>query len=162
MGIAPLEVVSAAWRRRVITEEGEVDRRAYTLCVLERLQDSLRRRDVFVRKSDRWGDPRAKLLHGTEWETVRAHVCHTLGREQTAAEELRMLGRQVDEAFRRTATNLPTNTAVSIEDTDGRASLTVTGLDKLEEPPALVALRQQVEALLPHVDLPRPKISAFA
>lgn len=154
MDRAPLEVVSGAWRRRVITAEGEVDRRAYTLCVVERLQDSLRRRDVFVRKSDRWGDPRAKLLHGTEWEAVRAHVCHMLGRKQTAAEELRILEHQVDEAFRRTATHLPTNTAISIENPNGRASLTVTGLDKLEEPPTLVALRSQVEAFLPRVDLP--------
>ncbi len=154
MSMAPLEVVSGAWRRRVIAAEGEVDRRAYTLCVLERLQDTLRRRDVFVRTSDRWGDPRAKLLQGAEWEAVRAHVCHTLGRTQNAAEELRILGCQLDEAFRRTATNLPHNTAVSIENTNGRASLTVTGLDKLEEPHTLVALRKQVKAILPRVDLP--------
>jgi hypothetical protein len=39
-------------------------RRAYTLYIMKRLQDSLRRRDVFVRRSERWGDPHVKLLQG--------------------------------------------------------------------------------------------------
>ena len=56
---APLDVVPSAWRRLVKPPRGaEVDRRAYTLCILERLQDSLRRRDVFVSRSERWGNPR--------------------------------------------------------------------------------------------------------
>ena len=64
MGTAPLEIVPPAWQRRVISRDGQIDRRAYTLCVLEQLVDSLRRRDVFVEKSDRWCDPRSKLLSG--------------------------------------------------------------------------------------------------
>ena len=39
-----------------------IDRRAYTLFVLQRLQDGLRRHDVFVERSERWRDPQAKLL----------------------------------------------------------------------------------------------------
>ena len=85
---APLDVVSRAWRRFVIGPDQTIDRRAYTLCVLQRLQDNLRRRDVFVNRSERWGDPRAKLLHGAAWEAARSQVCLSLGRQATAATEL--------------------------------------------------------------------------
>ena len=45
---APLDVVPSAWRRLVLPRHHPVaDRRAYTLCTMERLHDSLRRRDVF-------------------------------------------------------------------------------------------------------------------
>ena len=154
MNPAPQDMAPGPWRRWIYSAEGGVDRRAYTLCVLERLQDSLRRRDVFVPQSERWGDPRAKLLQGAEWNTLRPQVCRTLGRQPTGEGELQALAGQLDEAFRRTATNLPTNTAVSIDPTQDRATLTLSGLDKDEEPPRLLDLRQQVEARLPRIDLP--------
>jgi hypothetical protein len=37
---------------------------------------------------------------------------------------------------------------------NGRDTLTLTGLDKLEEPPSLLTLRDHVLALLPRIDLP--------
>ena len=112
---APLDHIPRSWRREVIGPDRTIDRRAYTVCVLERLQDSLRRRDVFVRPSVRWGDPRVKLLQGSAWESARPHVCRILGREATAAAEMEALTRRLDETYRRTAANLPTNTAVRIE-----------------------------------------------
>jgi hypothetical protein len=58
---APLDGIPSAWRRLVKPpREAEVDRRAYTLCTLECLQENLRRRDVFVSRSERWGNPRIK------------------------------------------------------------------------------------------------------
>ncbi len=63
---APLEVVSKAWRHLVLGADGQLDRRYYTFCTLERLRDALGRRDVFVSPSERWGDPRSKLLGGAE------------------------------------------------------------------------------------------------
>ncbi|MBV8265443.1 MAG: Tn3 family transposase [Planctomycetaceae bacterium] len=151
---APLDVVSRAWRRFVIGPDQTIDRRAYTLCVLHRLQDGLRRRDVFVDRSERWGDPRAKLLHGAAWEAARSQVCLSLGRQATAATELGTLRRQLDDAYRRTADNLPANDAVRIEKVAGRDTLTLTPLDRLDEPASLTALRETVAGLLPRVDLP--------
>jgi hypothetical protein len=72
--------MTPAWKRVIIGPEGRIDRHLYTFCVLERLQDGLRRRDLFVPASRRWGDPYAKLLQGPAWEKVRARVCRTLGR----------------------------------------------------------------------------------
>jgi TnpA family transposase len=154
MNNAPLEVVSKAWRPHVITSRGDVDRPAYTLCVLDSLIEGLRRRDLFVEKSDKFSDPQQKLLSGADWDAARPKILSALGRRASAKEELAMLSDELDAAFRRTAENLPTNAAISIEDEDGRQTLTVSGLDKLDQPPSLVALRQQVADLLPRVDLP--------
>jgi TnpA family transposase len=151
---APLDVIPRGWRRFAIGPGHAIDRRAYTLCVLQALQDGLRRRDLFVGRSDRWGDPRIKLLHGPDWEAARPQVCRVLGRQVTAAAEWEQLGHQLDEAYRRTAGNLPTNAAVRIEAVAGRDTLILTPLDKLDEPPGLLALRRAVAALLPRVDLP--------
>ena len=151
---APMDIVSRAWRRLVVGPDHQVDRRAYTLCVLECLQDGLRRRDVFVSPSERWDDPRIKLLHGAAWEADRPRVCQILGRQPTAEGELDALAQNLDAAYRRTLTNLPTNTAVRIEIVAGRDALTLTPLDKLEEPTSLLTLRQAVTSLLPRADLP--------
>lgn len=58
----PLDIITKPWKRLVYDKEGQVTKRGYTLCFLDKLQDSLRRRDVFIENSDRWGDPRSKLL----------------------------------------------------------------------------------------------------
>ncbi|MDQ1317174.1 MAG: hypothetical protein QG588_825, partial [Candidatus Poribacteria bacterium] len=152
MSQAPLDFVPKSWRRWIITN-GMIDRRAYTLCVLENLQDCLRRRDVFVEKSDKWGNPQAKLLSRKEWAATKQKVCHALGRNGNASFELANLRSELDEAYHRTADNLSTNAAVSIEKKGGRDHLSLTRLDKLVEPPSLITLRQQVATLLPRVDL---------
>jgi len=131
---APLAVVNRPWRRFVLGPHHRVDRRYYTFCTLERFQDALRRRDVFVAPSERWGDPRAKLVQGAAWAAVRPQVCRTLGRHETPAPELARLTDELNEAYRRTAEGLPRNAATRIEHAGGRDGLVLTGLDKLEEP----------------------------
>lgn len=53
----PLELATGAWQQRIRDGAGLLDRRAYTFLALERLREALRRRDVYVRHSERWGDP---------------------------------------------------------------------------------------------------------
>jgi TnpA family transposase len=154
LSAAPRAVIDSAWHRLVIRPNGSLDRRFYTLCVLERLRDGLSRRDIFVSPSERWGDPQAKLLQGKAWEAARPHISRTLGHALTAESELTTLTQQLDQAYRRTLADLPTNAAVQIETRNGKTTLVLGGLDKLEEPASLVSLREQVEALLPRVDLP--------
>ena len=61
---------------------------------------------------------------------------------------------QLEQAYQRTLTNLPTNAAVRLETVEGREHIVLTGLDKLVETPSLLTLRQQVNGLLPSIDLP--------
>lgn len=151
---APLEVVPASWRNLVIDSQEKIDRRFYTFCVLEQLQEALHRRDMFVEPSDRWGDPRRKLLQGAEWEATKPRICLLLEKDPDAHKELAALDQQLNEAYRRTNANLPANTAIRIEKTKGREALILTGLEKQDEPSSLIRLREAVSQRLPLVELP--------
>ena len=150
---APLTIVSNSWKRLVFDKEGCVSKRGYTLCFLDKLQDSLHRRDIYVENSDRWGDPRAKLLQGQEWQTNRIQVCRSLGHPLNPGEAIVGLTRQLDAAYRQVAINFSGNQAVELNQAGKRPTLTITHLDKLDEPPSLTLLSHQVKALLPSVDL---------
>jgi TnpA family transposase len=150
---APREIVNRGWSRLVFEQDDKIDRRFYTFCVLERLQDSLTRRDVWVNPSERWGNPRAKLLAGAHWEAARPQVCRTLDLPQSPEPALETLTTQLDTAYRAVLDNLDQNPDLRIEHVKGKRRLSLTGLDKLEEPDSLVEVRQRVNRLLPHVDL---------
>ena len=58
----PLDgVVPAEWRRRVVDEDGRVERIPYELCVLVALRDAIRRREIWVVGANRWRDPEDDL-----------------------------------------------------------------------------------------------------
>ena len=151
---APLEVVTKPWRRLVLPKGGGVDRPAYTLCALERLQDSLRRRDLYVTPSERWGDPRAKLLHGAQWEGARGQICRSLNLPLDPDRAIARLREQLDLAYRCTLDHLPENEAVSIDEAAEDRPLRLSNLDKIDEPASLIALREHVLERLPRIDLP--------
>lgn len=93
---------------------------------------------------------------------MRPQVCRALGRSESPEPDLQALADQLDLAYQRTAANLPTNAAVRVDQEDGRDTLTVTGLDQLEEPPSLLTLRDHVLARLPRVDLPEVLLEIHA
>ena len=149
---APLDIVSNSWKRMVFDKEGRVTKRGYTLCFLDKLQDSLRRRDVYVENSDRWGDPRAKLLQGQEWQANRIQVCRSLGHPLNPQEAIEALVRQLDATYKQVAGKFDDN-PVELDLSGKRPTLTITHFDKLDDPASLTMLSQQIEALLPSVDL---------
>lgn len=159
---APLEIVTPAWKSLVVGSDGIINRQAYTLCVLERLQNDLRRRDIFVAESDRWSDPRSKLLAGERWLAVKAQVCRAVGRKETPEDELSILAQELNESYCRVAANLPSNKDIRIDRKNGKDTLTITNLDRIEEPESLVALREDVKAMLPIVDLPQMLLEIHA
>jgi TnpA family transposase len=149
----PTDFVPKSWLRRVIKNE-LVDQRAWTLCLADRLRGAIRRRDIFAAPSLRFADPRIGMLDGPAWEAARPTICRTLGRTQNVAEEINSLSERLGQAYHLVAGNLPDNASLRIEQTDAGDDLVLTGLDRLEEPPSLVALRQAVSDRLPQVDLP--------
>jgi len=152
---APLAVVPPAWRRLVVqtVPTYRVDRKAYTFALLEQLQVALKRHDVFVAPSEKWADPRAKLLQGAAWEAARPQVCRGLGHTTDATAEMDTLSRHLDERYRRTASNLARNPFVRVEREKGRDTVVISPLEKLDEPASLLKLRDGVQARLPRVDL---------
>jgi TnpA family transposase len=152
---APMDIVSKAWKRLICKKGENFNYQAYTLCIMERLQDSLRRRDIFVEASSRWNDPRTKLLSGKDWLAKRAHVCRMLGLPPHAKEALASLGYDLDAAYKRTAKRLPDNPMAQITQNDkGRNVFTLSSLDKQEEPESLITLRHLIRTRLPQVSLP--------
>ena len=134
-------------------KDKRVNKKGYALCFLDKLQDGLRRRDIFVPQSDRWGDPRAQLLNGSEWQANRLQVCRSLGHDAKPNDAIASLTQELDSSYQRVADNFAHNNAVSIDHSGKRPTLTITNLDKIEEPDSLVKLRNQVNSLLPQVDL---------
>ena len=149
----PTEFVPKSWEGRV-TRNDVVDRHAWTLCLVDRLRGALRRRDVFATPSLRFADPRIGLLDGAAWEAARPTVCRTLGKSQNAAEEIGRLSERLDQTFQSVVAKLPKNASVRLEQNGADEDLVLTGLDRLEEPASLIALRTAVMARLPRVDLP--------
>jgi hypothetical protein len=64
------------------------------------------------------------------------------------------LGQQLEEAYRRVITHLPTNTALQIEQQDGEDVPNLERLERVAEPESLRILREHIGARLPPVDLP--------
>lgn len=150
----PLIIVNKAWQPHVVCAEGQVDAKAYTFCVLDRFRTALRRRDLFVAPSGRYADPRLGLLTPSAWASVKPNICRTLGHSPSAPETLTALRQRLDQTYQRVAARIATNAAVRIEIVDGQEDLILTGLDKLDQPASLVALRAAVEARMPRVELP--------
>lgn len=149
----PLEIITNPWKRLVFDKEGRVTKRGYTLCFLDKLQDSLRRRDIFIENSDRWGDPRSKLLQGADWQANRIQVCRSLGHPVKPDDAIARLTSQLDVTYKQVAANFDDNGAVRLDHSGIRTTLTISNLDKLEEPASLTQLSKQVSDLLPKVDL---------
>jgi hypothetical protein len=104
-----LDVVPSTWRPYVVSSAGAVDRRAYTMCVLDRLLHGLLRRDIYIAKSKHWGETRAQLLQQDEWASARPKVCRMLSLSVTAEPFIALLRGELDESYRRTAARLDAN-----------------------------------------------------
>ncbi|NQY62126.1 MAG: Tn3 family transposase [Alteromonadaceae bacterium] len=149
----PLDIVTNPWKRLVFDKDGGVTKQGYTLCFLDKLQDSLRRRDVYIENSNRWGDTRSKLLQGDIWKANRIQVCRSLGHPVKADEAVALLTNQLDATYKRVTANFADNDAVRLDHSGKYPALTITNLDKLDEPPSLTLLKEQVSSLIPKVDL---------
>ncbi len=154
MTSAPLAGISKAWKRRILWQNGYIDRQSYTLCTLERLQTALRRRDIFVSASTKWTDPREKLLSPEQWKTLKPRFCRSLGHPESGEKAAQVLSEGLDRAYRETLAGLDTNTAILLYPTNKNRNFTLSSLDQLEEPESLVRLRSEVASRLPRVDLP--------
>lgn len=149
----PLDIISNPWKRLVFDSERRITKRGYTLCFLDKLQDSLRRRDIYVENSDRWGDPRAKLLQGDEWKAKRIQICRSLGHPINPQKAIGHLLGQLDATYKQVSANFADNDMVKLDHSGKKPSLTITNLDKLDQPQSLTWLNKQISGLLPTIDL---------
>ena len=149
---APCKGMTAAWRRMVYPKDKDPSYAAYTLWVLTRVHEGLRRRDLYVTPSDRWDDPRSQLVSGKDWEALRPQILRTLNLPADPEVALKRMSQLLNEAYQTVAAHWDDNSDVRLDEKDG--SLILTPLDELEEPASLIALRESVSTLLPRVELP--------
>jgi TnpA family transposase len=153
----PTAFVPKAWMGDVVDENGAVDQTVWTMCLVERMRQTVRRRDLYATPALRYADPRIGLLDGAAWETARPTVCRTLERGPDGTAEVARLAERLDAVYRAAADHLPQNEAIRViarAAAENRPDLVVTALDKLDEPESLVRLREAVAGRLPRVDLP--------
>nr|WP_206307609.1 hypothetical protein [Streptomyces sp. H23] len=122
---------------------GAVDRDAYVVCVLEQLNRALNRRDMFAAPpSNRWADPRARLLDGPRWEAMRGDVLAGLSPSEDIGEHLAMLTRGLDAVWRQMADRLAeagdeAKVEIVVPEGGDRARLSVDKLGAVGEPESL-------------------------
>ena len=149
----PGEVITTGWEPHVITDTGDVNRAAYTCCVLDGLRKGLRRRDIYTPNSIRWGDPRAELIDADVWDQQRDQACAGLALDPDPANVISRLSQALDGAWRRLGDGMETNPDFKIEHRDGQDRIVITPLDAVEEPASLIDLRRHVDALEPEVEI---------
>jgi TnpA family transposase len=156
-------LVQGSWKRLVFgsppAPDGPIDKNAYVFCVLTQFHRHLRRRDIYAEASARWRDPRAQLLDGEAWANAKGAVMTALSLPENPDELMAGHARALDDAYRDVAGRMAEDSAVSVDD-DGR--LHVERLQAIPEPPSLVVLRRQVNAMLPRVDLPEVILEVMA
>ncbi|WP_204036608.1 Tn3 family transposase [Micromonospora qiuiae] len=158
-----VDLVPKGWWQRLVfakdRPEGTVDRNAYVFCVLELFHTRLKHRDIFAVVSDRFADPRARLLAGARWRAVKGPALGALGLPESPDELLAAHAQDLDAAWRDTAGGIDHGGQVRI-DAAGRLHLAKD--DALDEPPSLADLRRRTTGMLPAVDMPEVILELMA
>jgi hypothetical protein len=102
-----VDLVPGGWWQRLVfprgRPEGTLDRNAYVFCVLELFHTGLRHRDIFATVSDRWSDPRARLLVGPRWDDAKGAALSALQLPEDPDALLAAHTADLDTAWRTTA-----------------------------------------------------------
>lgn len=146
---APVAFAPARWRRHMINGEGQIDRRAWEMCVLTELRGALRGANVWVTGSRRYQDPSNYLIPSDDWERLRPQSQPGTGVSLDASERLALLGKDLNKHLQSLDLALTHAKTVRLEND----RLVVSPLPALETEPDLEQLRSLVRDLLPRIDL---------
>jgi TnpA family transposase len=147
-----IEVVTPGWRELVLRRgrpPETVDRVAYVFCVLDQFHQRLRRRDIFAAASSRWADPRAQLLSGQVWESVRESLMDSLQLPTDPDVLLTQCATELDAMWRHMAARAQDGDIT----VDGNGRVHAAALTAIPEPPTLIELRRRCKAMMPRVDI---------
>jgi hypothetical protein len=133
---APIDIINAGWRNIVINPNTkEIYKHGYTLCFIDHLQANMRSRDIHLINSERWCDPRAKLLlKGETWNQYKTPVCLSLNLLTNFDEAFDCLSTKLDDAYHDVLKRIPQNDAIEIvKNKKGKDGLKLSKLDKIEK-----------------------------
>ena len=101
-----------------------------------------------------YNDPSAQLLQGESWEAVKSQVINTSKWSACAVNSINSLEKELDEAFKYTASRLSKNQFVRFETFAEKDRIILTPLERREETSSYKLLHNRVQKLLPTTDLP--------
>jgi len=143
----PTDFVPNEWYRRVVNRDGTVNRRWYDLCVMWELRNALRSGRIWVEHSRRYTHLDSYLMPKDTWGKQRKVFFELVPIEPQWAARLKTLQTHLEAAFEELDQQLPDDEALRIE--DGRIILTAYDGSDTD-----TALSQQIQHLLPHLQLP--------
>ena len=151
----PRDFVPRSWVAVLFPSSG-FDRAAYLVCLALQLQSALKRREVFLARSHRYADPRARLLQGEEWEVRRGEICRALGLSREPKPEIERLAQTLHDAYGRVLEQIGSDNAddaIQLEEVEGILTPVVAPIEPLPDSPTFKQLDRDVTARLPEIDL---------
>ena len=149
----PSNFNTGAWKRSVFKDK-YIEPKAYTVCVVKMMTSALKRRDIYAVSSERWGDPRLKLLSGDKWSVLKPNICRSLNLSDNPLTEITQLEQELNDNYKMFINGLADNNTVRIGEKNNKPKLIVSPVEKLDEPESLVVLKEKVASLMPLIDLP--------
>jgi TnpA family transposase len=151
---APTSFIPKGRRRFVETGDG-IDRAAYEAAVLTALRDEIRRGNVAVRGSKRFGHLSDLFMPEDEWEAERAAFFERAGLPVAADEAVALLERRLSGAYDRFLRSLPKNGHVTFgEDGAWRFSKDPAEALVAEDEERLAALHDHLDRRMRQIRLP--------
>jgi TnpA family transposase len=146
---APVSHASAKWQQHMARDDGRVDRRAWEMSTLVELRGALRGANVWVDHSRRYQDPLNYLLPYDQWARLRPEVPAATGISLDPVERLGELSTDLDAQLNELDVAFDDASTVRMEND----RLVVTPLDAHEPDSDLEQLRDDIDRLLPEVEL---------
>lgn len=142
----PIDFVPENWRRFVMPD-GPPARRAYELCTLSTLRDTLRSGDIYLPHSRRDTDPETFLIPRAQWPHLRAEVCQQLNLDPTGTTRLGERAQALRDLLPRVDRVLDRRDGIRVEN----GVLIVPQDAGVEVPPSVHALDEQMSRRMPQV-----------
>ncbi len=146
----PVDLLPKSWRAWVLDDDGRVQRTRYELGLWFVARDALRAGRLYRPVGRRYADPAGFLMPAERWHADRDELAVTFGRTLDPIERLRQLEADQQHALRNLQGAIDAGDGVRL--VAGRLQLSPP--EALEDSPAAVRLRSELDRLTPRMDIP--------
>ena len=147
---APLHAIPESWQEFVVDERCRVNVISAEICVLTRLRECLRAKEIWVVGADRYRDPDEDLPKDFEVERDRYYA--SLNLTQDAGSFVADLGGRLEAALRELNAGLPQDPKVRLR-WHGQNRVVITPFEPAPEPAGLAAVKAEVDRRWPMTGL---------
>lgn len=146
----PVGFVTGDWKDKIYADDGRVLRKPWEYSVVKALRGAFRSGDIWLPVSRRYADPESYLIPQDKWPAMRSETCAILRIEEDVEAHLRRKQEELNAKLELVDRHFPDYDEVRLTN---EGALVVTPLERMQESSTLKALRDEVLARLPRVDL---------